>query len=88
MGLARGEFGEIDELELLKHSEKDSNWLLRNYEKIREKHENKFVAVKDNEIIADGEDIKEIEDKLKKQNVDPKTTIVDFIPPKDFVLFL
>jgi len=76
------------EMEFLKIFEKDSCWLLQNYEKVQKEFEEKFVAVKNGKVIADGKNIQELTEKLKKREIDPRITVIDFIPRKDFLLFL
>lgn len=77
-----------EEMKALKSFEKESNWLARNYEKVREEHLEKFVAIKDNKVIAESESISRLQNKLKQLGIDPRTTLVDFMLPKDVILFL
>jgi hypothetical protein len=48
----------------------------------------KFVAVKNKKVIAESQSIGELQELLKKQGVDPRITLVDFMLSKDTILFL
>jgi len=87
MAMKEEKVDEIDE-RMLEGFIIDSDWLAENYENIRTKHLEKFVAVKNKKVIAESQSIGELQELLKKQGVDPRTTLVDFMLPKDTILFL
>ena len=75
-------------LEFFDEFEKSSKWLAENFESVRKKFEGKFVALKGNKIIDSSESYPTLKEKLEKENVDLATVLIDFIPPKDLLLFL
>ena len=65
-----------------------SNWLAENFESVRKKFEGKFIALKGEDIIGSSESYPQLKETLEKKHIDSATVLIDFIPPKDLILFL
>lgn len=78
----------MEEIAMLKTAEKDNEWLQRNFEKVQEEHPNKFVAVSQGRVIADGKDSEDVVKEVEGKGVDPATTLIEFIPEKGLILIL
>lgn len=76
------------ELVFFDEFEKSSRWLAKNFEDIRKKFTGKFVALRGDEILATADSFLELKEKLKKADVDLSTVLVDYIPPKELIMFL
>ncbi len=80
---------EQQELSLLKNFEKDSQWFHENINKLRnEGFTDKFVAVKDTQPIASGENIDLVIKEIESQNQNPAYIFIEFVHPKGFTLIL
>jgi len=79
---------ETEEAKIMERFDRDSKWLAKNYEKLRTEYLEKFIAVKDNKVIAESESIQGLHKKLEEKGVDSRTILVDFMLSKDAVLFL
>jgi hypothetical protein len=65
-----------NESELLKQFKKELEYLQTHYQKIMKEHMNEFIAIKDEEIVANDSDSRQLENKLKKQNVDLSQVLI------------
>ena len=59
------------------------DWLDSNYEEIRRKYQNKFIAIKDDKIIAYSDNLDILINKLISMKEDPSKILIEFIPSKD-----
>ena len=75
-------------LEFFDEFEKSSKWLAENFESVRQRFEGKFVALKGEKIIVSSESYLQLKETLEKENIDLATVLIDFIPPKNLILFL
>jgi len=75
-------------LEILKRVEKDSRWLSENYEEIQSKYEGKIIAIKDSQIICEGNTMDEVLNKLEKKGENISFLLIESIPPKDVSFIL
>jgi hypothetical protein len=76
----------IDKLMLEKY---DDNflWLVLNYETIKIRYKNKYVAIDDKSIVDDDDDLDKLHDRLKQKYFEKTNYIlVKFIPDKDYVM--
>jgi len=71
---------DIKYIELLSDS---GNWLDLNYEEIRKKYPNKFIAIKDRRIIAESDDLDSLINKLVSMKVNLNSVLIEFIPGED-----
>jgi len=78
----------IQELEMINEMEQDNKWLVSNYEEIRRKYENKFIAIKDKNIIASNPTLEGIIKDLKEKGENPSFVLIEFIHKKDFKIIL
>ena len=76
------------ELIMLNGFEKDTLWLHSNLDKLRPRFENKFVAIKDKDIIASNERIEEVINQLQKKNINPAQIVIEFVHKKGVQLIL
>lgn len=76
------------EYQVLESFEKDTLWLHKNLDKLRAKFENKFVAIKEGDVIASDNDIEKIIKKLQESNINPSFTVIEFIHKKGVQLIL
>jgi len=68
-----------DTIKYILELEKEGEWLQSKYNELRYKFGDQFVAVKDEKIIANGKDIKNVIEKVKKAGEDPALTLIEFI---------
>lgn len=76
------------ELIILSKFEEDSKWFFENIGVLREKFEKKFVAVKDKEVIVSGNNLDNVINALKRENINPALTVIEFIHEKGHILIL
>ena len=57
-------------------------WLDANYEEIRKKYQDKFIAVKDDKVIAYSDDLDTLINKLTFMREDLSRVLIEFIPRK------
>jgi len=76
------------ELQMLESFEKDTLWLHKNLDKLRTKFENKFVAVKNGEVITSDNEIDKIIEQLQEKEINPSFTVIEFIHKKGVQLIL
>ena len=76
---------DLDCLTALQH---DHVYLQRNYEKLRKKYIDEYVAVWNQKIIANNKDLSRLLRALRSKKIDPACTLIEFFPPKDLLLVL
>lgn len=77
---------EMNKLELLDRFEADSDWLRSNKDKLRNEYANKFVAVLDGEVVDSNVDLEILIKDLKKKDVDPGLSVIEFISKERYVI--
>lgn len=75
-------------LEILKRAEKDSRWLSENYEEIQSKYGGKILAIKDNQVVCEGDTMDEVLNKLGEKGENIGFLLIENIPPKDVSFIL
>ena len=65
----------------------DSEWLAENYEEIRDSG-NKVVAIKDGEILIEGETMEEVLRELEKLGENSAYLLIEVMPPDDAAYIL
>jgi hypothetical protein len=78
----------MNELESLQAFEEDDRWLHENVDRLRAKFVNKFVAIKNKQVIDYSSEIEELVKKLEGKKENPSQLVIEFINTKDFKLFL
>lgn len=77
-----------EELKMLESFEKDTLWLHKNLDKLRPKFENKFVAVKNMDVVASDNNVEKVVKKLRDDQINPSFTVIEFIHKKGVQLIL
>ncbi len=72
----------------LKSFENDFIFFQNKKSDLRKKFLNKFVAIKEAEIVAFGNSIEEINDILENKNIDPAKTVIEFVPEDEGIIVL
>jgi len=78
----------MKEMTMLQAAEKDNEWLTRNFKKIQQEHPNKFIAISEGQIIAEGGDSEDVINEVKKKGKDSAAILIEFIPEKGLLLIL
>ena len=78
----------MEEMTMLQTAGENNEWLTSNFKKIQKEHPNKFIAVSDEHIIAEGGESEEVINDVKKKGKDPAAVLIEFIPEKGLVLIL
>lgn len=76
------------ELHILNNIENDSEWLYSHYEEIRERFSDKFIAVKNRNVIESDASMENLVKKLEKKGENPSFLLTKFITRKEIVLIL
>ncbi|MFH1209680.1 MAG: DUF5678 domain-containing protein [archaeon] len=76
----------MQHLELLNKFEEDMNFFNKNSKKLKEKYDEKFIAIKDNEIVAVGTIMEEVIKNLELKKIDPSGTFIQFISKTKIIL--
>lgn len=79
----------MEEVQLLKRFNSDSEWFHENIKKLRENSfTGKFVAIKDSKPIASNENINSVLEELDRKGEDSSLLFVEFVHPEGFTLIL
>ena len=73
----------MHEFEIL---ERDSSFISRKSKELSKKYTKKFIAVRDNKILAVGETFGEVMRKVKKQGINPSLVLIEYIPGKEEII--
>jgi len=57
-------------------------------EELRKELPNKFVAIKDKEVISSGDSVAKVAESIRKQGIEPSGTVIEFVSKKEQVLIL
>jgi len=71
---------EFDELEI------DSRFISNNGSEFSHKYARKFVAIKDQQVIAMGDNFENVLDDIKKKGIDPSRVLIEYIPDKGEII--
>lgn len=66
-------------IQLLKEREQDNEFIESCYNELIKEYSNKFIAVKNKEIIAHGSDFEKVLKQVKKKEINPSLTVIRFI---------
>lgn len=78
----------MSELQLLNEMEKNSEWLHTHFDGVQEKCEERFVAVFNEDVVADGKTAEQVFQKLEKKKIDPARTLIWWVPKKGQIIIL
>ena len=76
------------DLECLNALQHDHLYMQLNYEKLRKKYIDEFVAIRNKKIIATHKDLDCLLRFLRSKKINPACTLIEFFPPKDLLLVL
>lgn len=76
------------EQQLLIETKKDEAFLSENHDELRKEYPDRFVAIEDGKVIAEGADMDIIQNKLKKMGRDPAIATIEFVHKKGTVVIL
>jgi len=66
----------------------DINWFYTNYETFKEEFRGKVIAINNQEVVINANNIEELKAKAKKQGIDLAQSVIKFIPKEDVILIL
>lgn len=73
----------------LKDFEKDSDWFYENMDKLRQQNlVNKFVAIKKEQVIAFGDNVEIVIQRVEKEGQNPSFIFMGFVYPEGYTLLL
>jgi len=76
-------------LEKMNSFEEDSKWLYNNLDLLRKrKLSGQFVAIKNKEVIAQGEDINLVIKQVEKSGENPSYILIEYIYPEGTIILL
>lgn len=73
-------------LKLLNETDNSLNFFSSNYNKLKEKYPDKFIAIKGKEVVSVGDNMKEIVKDLGKKGVDPSNVLIKFVSKLKMIL--
>lgn len=76
------------ELEGLIQMQKDSEYLNKSYDDLKQKYTNQYIAIKNGTVIANHKDINVLLKMIRAKKLDPTMILIDFVSPKDMLLIL
>lgn len=71
---------EFDELEI------DSKFISNNSLEFSHKYARKFIAIKDQQIIAMGDNFENVLNDIKERGIDPSRVLIEYIPDKGEII--
>ena len=70
---------ELQVLELLNSSENDLKWFSSHYNELKKKFDEKFVAVTNNKLVAEGDSFEEVLKKVTDKKLNPANVLIRFV---------
>jgi hypothetical protein len=70
------------ELQLIREMQKNDQFSRNNYKKLQEKYANKYVAIEDGRVIANGSSMVDLHKRATKIAKDARLVLFEFIPAK------
>ena len=77
---------EMEAIQLLTNIERDQDWLIANLDYLKKNFDQKFIAIKQEKVIAVGTLMEDVIKTLTVQNLDPSETLIYFISKVAIVL--
>ena len=75
-------------LELLTSSEESLEWFQENFLEIKEKYQNKMIAIKNKQIVAIASNTKDLLKILKEKGINESEVLIESIIPKNEIVIL
>ena len=69
-----------------KELESDSNFISEKVEEFSQRYAKKFIAVKDRQVVAVGDNFEMLIEEVKQKGFDPAQVLVQYIPSKDEII--
>ena len=66
--------------------ENSSSFISKNAKELGEKYAKKFIAVRDNELIAVGDNFNGVLEEVKSKGFDPALVLIEYIPGKEEII--
>jgi len=66
----------------------DKLWLEKNIDELRKTYLDKFVAVKNKNIIGSSADMRKLVESLREQNIPANNIVIEYIPATDYIWVL
>ena len=76
----------MEAIQLLTNIERDQDWLIANLDYLKKNFDQKFIAIKQEKVIAVGTLMEDVIKTLTVQNLDPSETLIYFISKVAIVL--
>lgn len=68
--------------------ENDLIFFQQNQEFFRKRYLNKFIAIKNKDVICSANSIQEMNNKLKNNGLEPEKTVIEFVPEEEKIMIL
>ncbi|MCK4327471.1 MAG: hypothetical protein KAW41_03250 [Candidatus Diapherotrites archaeon] len=75
-------------VQILKETNEDSEWVTTNYNQLKAKYGSKIIAVKNRQVIESGTDTVNLLKKLQSKGIDPRTVLLETMPPSSVSFIL
>ena len=66
--------------------EAGSQFISNNFYEWSEKYKEKFIAVRDNELICVGDNFEEVMETLRSKGINPSSVLVEYVPSQEEIL--
>lgn len=78
----------VSPVEIFKQRSRDNKFITANHNSLVEKYNNRFIAVKEEKIVASGKDFEVVLEEVRKKGLNPSFTIIRFIFKKGYEFIL
>jgi Family of unknown function (DUF5678) len=75
-------------LEAIEKTEKNRNWIAKNYDKLRAQYEGKVFAVKDERVVESNDNVEHLLEEVNKRGEDTALLVIESIPRKGVAYIL
>lgn len=72
----------------LKNFQEDFIFFQSNQDNFRQQFLNKFVVIKNKNVLLSGNSIEELREKLEKEKLNPSEMVIEFVPEKETIMIL
>ena len=69
-----------------KELESDSNFISEKVEEFSQRYAKKFIAVKDRQVVAVGDNFEMLIEEVKQRGFNPARVLIQYIPAKDEII--
>jgi len=75
-------------LEAIEKTEKNRNWIAKNYDKLRAQYEGRVFAVKDEKVVESSDNVEHLLEEVNKKGEDTALLVIESIPRKGVAYIL